>query len=287
MLTASFRSIYRLLLAATLACAGAGAAHAQSGQDIGQKIRSLPWVVSPAAGSISNKATVDLQGMRFLDPEGASRFLEITGNLPRSDAYVLGRNDLGWWAVLHFLPEGYVKDDERIDQAELLKILKEGNARAAEERRKRGLPALTLEGWQLPPQYDREYKRLEWATLLRDAHGNRIVNYTTKLLGRSGYTSATLVSEPGSFSSDVAEFKQALRKVEYVPGERYSEWKPGDKVAAYGLGALVVGGAAAVATKKGFWALLGTMIAGGWKVLVGLGVAALAWVRNLFKRKSA
>lgn len=282
--TGAFKRASLLVLAIT--CGAALQAHAQSEDQTASQIRALPWVVSPSTGNIAGKATVDLGGMRFLNPEGTNRFMTLTGNLPREDSYLLGRSDLGWWSVLDFEPEGYVKDDEKIDQAELLKILKEGNARSAEERRQRGLSSLTLEGWHLAPQYDTENKRLEWATLLRDSSGSSVVNYTTKLLGRSGYTTAILVSEPGSFATDLAEFKAALRKIEYVSGERYSEFKEGDKVAAYGLGALIVGGAAAVATKKGFWAVLGGLLAAGWKLIVGVIVAGLAALGGLFKKKA-
>jgi len=276
-----------LVLAAAVTFGVALHAQTQAEDPAVTQMKNLPWVLSPATGSIAGKATVDLSGMRFLDTEGTDRFMKLTGNLPRGDSYVLGRQDLGWWAVLDFLPEGYVKDDEQIDQADLLKTLKEGNVRSAEERKKRGLPSLTLTGWQLPPQYDSENKRLEWATLLHDGDGRKVVNYTTKLLGRSGYTTATLVSEPATFVADMAEFKQALRKVEYVQGERYSEWKQGDKVAAYGLGALFVGGAAAVATKKGFWALLGGVFAAFWKLIVGAVAAVLVGLGKLFKKKEA
>ncbi|HVZ44049.1 MAG TPA: DUF2167 domain-containing protein [Ramlibacter sp.] len=284
---AHLANVLRLVFAAVTlgAAAMCWAQMPQSQQDAAAQLRALPWVTAPTAGNIAGKATVDLTGMRFLDPDGTNRFMTLTGNLPRANSYVLGRTDLGWWAVLDFLPEGLVKDDEEIDAPELMKVLKDGNARAAEERKQRGLPALTLDGWELAPRYDRENKRLEWATLLHDGSGQQVVNYTTKLLGRSGYTTATLVTEPATFSNDVAEFKQTLRHVEYVPGERYSEWKEGDKVAAYGLGALIVGGAAAVATKKGLWAVLGGLLAAGWKLIAGVAVAAVAGLRGLFGRK--
>jgi uncharacterized membrane-anchored protein len=58
-------------------------------------------------------------------------------------------------------------------------------------------------------------------------------------------------------------------------------------VAAYGLGALVLGGAAAVATKKGLWAVLAGVFAAFWKLIVGLGVAALAGLGAMFKKKSS
>jgi uncharacterized membrane-anchored protein len=98
---------------------------------------------------------------------------------------------------------------------------------------------------------------------------------------------AILVSSPQSLESDIKDFKRALQGFDYVAGERYSEWTQGDKVAAYGLGALVLGGAAAVATKKGLWALLAGLITAGWKLLAGLVVAGLAGVRSIFKKKKA
>jgi uncharacterized membrane-anchored protein len=254
-------------------------------EELGRKLRELPWQTGPAAvGKIADKATVPLAGLRFLDPEPTDRFMAITGNLPRQNSYMLGREDLAWWAVLDFVPEGYVKDDEKIEADKLLAILKEGNAESAKERKKRGLPSLLLVGWHVSPQYDTENKRLEWATLLQTESGERIVNYSTKLLGRSGFTSAVLVSDPKNFTGDVAEFKTALKSLQYVPGEKYSEFKEGDKVAAYGLGALIVGGAAAVATKKGFWAVLAGLFGAFWKVIVGVGIAALAGLGALFKR---
>ncbi|MDB5873776.1 MAG: rane protein [Ramlibacter sp.] len=251
-----------------------------------KKLRELPWQMEPAVGKIADKATVPLTGLRFLDPGPTDTFMQLTGNLPRQNSYLLGRKDLAWFAVLDFVPDGYVKDDEKIDAAKLLTILKEGNQASGEERKKRGLPSLVLDGWQLPPQYDAENKRLEWATLLHTDGGEKVVNYSTKLLARRGYTSAILVSDPTSFTGDVAEFKAALKAVQYVPGESYTEFKEGDKVAAYGLGALILGGAAAVATKKGLWAVLAGLFGAFWKVIVGVGVAALAGIGSLFKRKS-
>ena len=56
-------------------------------------------------------------------------------------------------------------------------------------------------------------------------------------------------------------------------------------MAAYGLGALVLGGAAAVATKKGFWALLVSLFAAGWKLIAGL--ARLARNKAISMSRSA
>ncbi len=253
---------------------------------VGKEIGGLDWKLEPAVGDVAGKGTVSLaNGLRFLETGPTSRFMELTGNLPRKDSYLLGSPDLSWFAVLDFIGDGYIKDDEKIDGDALLKTLQEGNRASAKERANRGLPSLTLEGWHIAPRYDQENRRLEWATLLTTGSGEKIVNYSTKVLSRSGYTSAILVSEPQSAEQDIEEFKTALKGYQYKAGETYSEWKPGEKVASYGLGALVLGGAAAVATKKGFWAVAMGMLAAFWKVLVGLAVAGLAGIGSLFKKK--
>ena len=99
--------------------------------------------------------------------------------------------------------------------------------------------------------------------------------------------SATLVSDPTSLSRDVVDFKRSLEGFTYVSGEKYSEFKSGDKIAAYGLGALIVGGAAALATKKGFWGVIAAFFAAFWKLIAGVAIALLAWIGSIFKRKNS
>ena len=113
------------------------------------------------------------------------------------------------------------------------------------------------------------------------------VNYTSRLLGRTGVMSATLVTDTKTMQSDTSEYKTALQQFSYVSGEKYAEFKQGDKIAAYGLGALIVGGAAAVATKKGLWGVIGAFLAASWKIVAGVVVAAFAGLGKLFKRDKA
>jgi uncharacterized membrane-anchored protein len=72
-----------------------------------------------------------------------------------------------------------------------------------------------------------------------------------------------------------------------VSGEKYSEFKQGDRIAEFGLAALILGGAAAIATKKGFWGALVAFFAAFWKLIAGVAVAALASLGSLFKRKKS
>lgn len=244
-----------------------------------KKPTDLNWIVAPAVGKIANKAEFKITGsLVFLGDADTNKFLQMNGNLPQTGAYTIANGNAQWFGVLKFSEEGYVKDDEKIDADGLLKTLQENNRSGNEERKKQGLKTMTLEGWYFPPRYDAENKRLEWGTKLRaDGEQGVTVNVTTKILGRSGYTSAILVTSPETLEKDLPDFKQTLKNFDYISGEKYSEWKQGDKVAAYGLGALVLGGAAAVATKKGGFKLIALAIFGAL-------AAAWAMIKKFFGR---
>jgi uncharacterized membrane-anchored protein len=114
-----------------------------------------------------------------------------------------------------------------------------------------------------------------------------IVNFNTKLLGRGGVMSVVLITPPETLSAATIEFKSALSGFEYVAGQRYAEYKPGDKIAKYGLAALITGGAAAIAVKTGLWkVILGAAVA-GWKFIAAACVALFGGLAKRFKRKTA
>jgi uncharacterized membrane-anchored protein len=250
------------------------------------ELKKLAWQVGPSEARIGDKATIKVpDGYLFLDDKNTRRFLELMGNPPRDGHYLFAPNTLEWFSVFSFNPSGYVKDDEKIDPDELLKKLKESDGHSNEERQRLGMSKIYTDGWEVPPHYDSQTKRLEWGTRLRNEQGRTNVNYTSRLLGRSGVMSATLVTGTSSLAADTATFKNALEQFSYAPGEKYSEFKQGDKLAAYGLGALILGGAAAVATKKGLWAVIGGFLAAFWKILVGVFVAIAAGFRSIFKKK--
>lgn len=198
---------------------------------------------------------------------------------------MIGPQASTWFAVFSFSEDGYVKDDEAIDAAELLASLKESDTASNEERARLGMTKLYTDGWQVAPHYDSATNRLEWGVRLRSEDGEQIINYTSRLLGRSGVMSAVLVADPTRLAVDTADFKSVLEGFTYLPGQTYAEYREGDKVAEYGLAALVLGGAAAVATKKGFWGIIAGFLAAFWKVLAAAAVAAVAGIGKLFGRR--
>ncbi|HKR39707.1 MAG TPA: DUF2167 domain-containing protein [Paraburkholderia sp.] len=226
------------------------------------------------------------QGYLSLDPADTTRLMDEMHNPGVQNTWLYAPEGLKrWFSVIRYEDTGHVKDDETIDAAAILEQLKKGGELTNEERRKRGWPELHLIGWQVEPHYEPDTKRLSWATL-SESNGQKVVNYTTKVLSRTGVATVILVTDPANLNQSVAELKTQLDGFAFNPDQTYAEFRNGDKIAEYGLTGLIVGGAAAAAVKTGAWKwVLGILVA-GWKAFAAAVVALLAGVKSLFKRRS-
>jgi uncharacterized membrane-anchored protein len=252
-------------------------------------LRKLDWVKGPREMDLFGNSKLKVPaGYVFLNPAETAKFMTLTHNIGGGTQYFFAPQDLSWEVTFNFKDDGYVKDDQKIDADALLASIKENTVQANKVRRERGWDEMEVTGWQTPPHYDPESHRLEWAVAGRDMKtGQQVVNFNTRLLGRGGVMSAVLMTEPDSMTAATSDFKSTLTGFDYTAGQRYAEYKPGDKVAEYGLAALVTGGAAAIAVKTGLWkVILGGLVA-GWKFIVAGLVAAMSAARRLFKRKAA
>lgn len=271
-----------LLVVALASAAPVGAQPSPEAEQLLRELRALTWQEGPTEGHLGSVATVKVpQGLAFLDAANTRRFLELNQNPPRDNHYTLAMPDLSWFAIFFFEDSGYVKDDEKLDAGVLLKTIQERDKRSNDERKRLNMPGLHTVGWHVPPHYDAATKRLEWGLRLQGDDGKTVVNYTIRILGRRGVMHATLVSEPASLEKDMAAFKGTLGGYGFTPGERYAEFKSGDRVAEYGLAALVLGGGAAVAVKSGFAKAIWKFLVVG---VVALGGAITAVLRKLRRR---
>jgi uncharacterized membrane-anchored protein len=257
----------------------------RANDDLWSQIKKLDWKFGPTTGKIAGAATIVVpRDAVFLSSSGTRRFLELQGNVGSDDNFTFAPSDLSWFSVFSYDPTGHVADDETIDPDALLDLLKKNSMAGDEERRRRGLETLVLEDWYVTPHYDVQTRRLEWATKLRGASGGVTVNYAIRLLGRTGVMSALLVSSPASLDKDIKSFKAALAGFDFNAGQKYAEFRTGDKVAEYGLAALIVGGAAAAAAKSGAVNFIGKYIG---VVIVGGLTAAFAALRGFLARRQA
>ena len=262
-----------------------GPAQAQSYQE---QLKQLQFQNGPTVGTIADEATIKVpKGYVFLDSANSRRFLEINGNPPRDGRFIFGPASLDWFVVFSFNATGYIKDDEKIDADTLLQTLKDADESGNKERKKINATPIHTVGWAVSPHYDLETKRLEWGVRLRSEGSDPFVNYSIRLLGREGVMNLTLVADLDTLTNDVRQLKTLLKDFSYLPGKKYSEFTQGDKIAQYGLAALILGGAAAVATKKGAWAAIAAFFAAFWKLILAGGIAVLAGLGALFKRKKS
>lgn len=235
-------------------------------------------------------ATISLKsGYVFAGPKDTKKVMELLGNPPsgqEAGMVMPADENQNWFLIFEYNPVGYVSDDDshEIDANAILEGIRQGTEQANEVRRKKGYPTLEVLGWFENPRYDQRTNNLVWALEARDEGGERFVNYNTRLLGRAGYMSVTLVTDPETMASNKSVVNYVLSGFSYNRGSRYMDFVDGDKVAGYGVAALVAGGAGVAAAKLGLFAALGKLLAKLWKLVV-VGVVALgAGIKRLFSK---
>jgi uncharacterized membrane-anchored protein len=244
----------------------------------------LTIIAGPATVKLGDVAELKLpEGYQAVDRRSLKEFYEITQNMMggKEVGVVIGPTD--WMLFFDYDPIGYVKDDDRdeLDADKLLKTMQEGQSAANAERARQGWEELRLAGWAQKPYYDAQTNNLKWALQLTssaDGHQNAWINESIRLLGRGGVMNVTLVTDTEDFVVDAQAASLMLAEnFSYVAGQRYAEFREGDKVAQYGLAALVLGGAGAAAYKLGFLQKF-------WKLLAAGAVALIAGVGRIWNK---
>ncbi|WP_418116962.1 DUF2167 domain-containing protein [Variovorax sp. 350MFTsu5.1] len=259
-------------------------------QDAAFKAAKAVQKVGPVDITLRDQAHLHLPaGYVWVPTPAAAQLMRSMGN--RTDDTFVGAifpaDDADWMAVVKFVKEGYIKDDDAKDwnADDLLKSLKEGTEAANEERAKRGIPSIEVTGWAQKPQYDASSHRLVWSALSKrkgSTDGNQGVNYNTYALGREGYLSLNLITNAKDLDKYKPDASKLLGAIQYDDGKKYADFNSStDKVAAYGLAALVAG---AAVKKLGLFAIIAAFLAKFAKLAVVAGGAALWGIAKLFKR---
>jgi uncharacterized membrane-anchored protein len=273
-------------LLAALACFTSGlfaqeAALAPASKSFTEELEAagIKLIAGPATVKLGDIAQINLPaGYRAVEHGSMKKFYEFTRNS-------MGGRELGvviapteWMLFFDYEDSGYVKDDEKnaLDAGKLMKSMTANQEAANQERAKRGWDEMKVTGWAAEPHYDTKTNNLKWAIKLSSSSDNyksQWINESIRLLGRGGVMEVTIVTGNETFTADSAAATVLLgQNYTYVAGQRYAEFKQGDKIAEYGLAALVLGGAGAAALKFGFfqkfWKLI---IFGGAALIAGLG----------------
>lgn len=252
-------------------------------------------IVGPAQTSLLGKATFNIpQGYWFVGTQTAQHYLESLGN--REDNSVEGiliptDPQADWLVVISYDDSGHIKDEEAKDWDVdgMLDSIKEGTTQSNQARIANGFPALEIGGWIEKPRYDATQHQLIWSLAAHDmgtpSGPQDLVNYNTYALGREGYFSMTLITDRAQVDGLKPATQQLLTGLNYTEGHRYTDFDEStDRLATYGIAALVGGGLAA--KKLGLFALIAAFFAKFFKIIVIGFIAFGAGVRQFFNKKS-
>jgi uncharacterized membrane-anchored protein len=259
----------------------------------------------PTEVPIADRATMWLPAGRvFLEGEKARKLLGIE---PASwDDATLGvvlpvASGPKWIAYVDLLNDGYIKDDESksLDAGNLLAAYRSEVDSQNPGRARLGMTPLEVTGWLTEPSYDAKHHLS--SCIGATAQGSKnpddsIVNCTSFALGRDGAVKIVVSGDEASFAQFKGEAPALVDTIAFDKGKSYEDADLSmDRVAGYGLPALVTGavalkkltGAAAAATtvkKVGLFALIAAKIFKAWKLLLA-GAALLAAGARLIARK--
>jgi len=229
----------------------------------------------------------------YLDVAETNRLLKEWGNPPDEEtqgtilpAEVDPMAEGGWAVFLTYIDDGHVDDADaaKIDYDDMFKEMKESAEDSNSARKDAGYAPLHLIKWAEPPRYDVATKKLYWAKEI-DFEGSDVhtLNYDVRVLGREGVLSMEAVASIDQLEMIRGEMRPLLEAAEFNAGHRYAEFnKSTDRMAEYGLAALIATG---VAAKVGLFGKLLALLIAAKKVII-VGVLALGgFIARLFGKK--
>jgi len=230
-------------------------------QQFFEHLQSVVESLDPQSGDIQlggNLATLSVPDeFYFLDAEDAESVLvDIWGNPPGQEvlgmlfpAHYSPLDSESWAVTIDYIEDGWVSDEGAadIDYDDLLGDMRDDIRDANPDREAAGYAPIELLGWAEPPRYDSVNKKLYWAKELRFGDDEyATLNYEIRALGRRGILMMTFIASSDQLPEINESRESVLAMAEFNEGHRYSDFNPDiDKVAAYGIGALVAGKLAA------------------------------------------
>jgi uncharacterized membrane-anchored protein len=209
------------------------------------------------------------------------------------DAVVVDPNNFAV-VFLEYIESGYVNLDDwnDLDSTILLDQIIENTKKANEERRQNGVEELDVKGWRIEPTLDREQGFVYWAIDAMDG-GALIVNAIALKLGRKGFEKLTWVGSADLYSAPGGFLQAMIDAHQYKSGYKYADYSIGDKIAAFGIAALVSASAGGkTKAGKATIAAIGLAVLAFAKkfilvpILIGVGAIG-AMLKRIFGRKNA
>lgn len=226
-----------------------------SEDDMWDRIIEFDWKSSdsePIVNIFSSKASINLNDFYYVDILGHysqvqqllywSNGIEYPKTTHYLDVYL---NDESSYTINieEFVDDGFIKGDDwsNVDANDFLQEMIKGSKENNKERIKNGYKTVTDLSWHIKPQFNEDLGYVFYSLVVQFDDGSETYNSTAMVLGRKGYTDITFLFKENIADLMPGEIDKVVKNFKYNSGVQYSDFKSGDKVAAYGVGALVAG----------------------------------------------
>ncbi|MDC0032283.1 DUF2167 domain-containing protein [Pelagibacteraceae bacterium] len=205
------------------------------------------------------------------------------------EIYILNLDNFSARTYGNFSKDGYIKIDDwnEIDHTKFIKEKKDLYMSSNDLREQSGADTITDVVWIYKPKLYRDKNIVEYSFKVtwrsKDGEMYNSTDSTVLHLGRYGYSSCTFVVDHRDYQLAKYTFEKIKDDYVFNDTHQYSDFKQGDKVAAYGIGALLAAsmGIKGIA-KAGFMATLMLFAKKAWFILL----LPFIFIGRLFNRKS-
>ena len=168
-----------------------------------------------------------------------------TGLAAEKESVMLIRGD-GYSIYLDYFDEGYIKLDdwEKVNPTNFLKQMNETAKSNAEYLKKINLDYTTKIDWIFKPTLNKENNSVSFSYKVTWSSGIETMESKNLILGKKGHLESAFVinyREDLNFKEQSEFSKDFVNGVIFQEGFKHSDYKPGDKIAAAGIGGLVAG----------------------------------------------
>jgi uncharacterized membrane-anchored protein len=216
------------------------------------EIGKLNWLHEGKLQLALSNSTLSLPvGYHAVLGTDANRLVELVNAQSEkiADAYLIDPTS-GSEMVIEYVDSGYITLDDlsEMNPTKMLQDIKDATEDGNSARRAAGINEMHVTGWLQQPTFDRSTNTAYWA-LGATSGGGGLVNAIALRLGRNGYEKFIWITSPDQFSYVGGMLDVVLRTHSFDAGYRYSDHIGTDKVAGYGIAALVGAAAGAKAVK--------------------------------------
>jgi uncharacterized membrane-anchored protein len=222
----------------------AGDADAQSTPErnpIADEVAAMHWIDHGNTKLTSSHSTLSVPpNIRALTDKDARRLSQILNGDDDSSVEAIALDDHDGVVYFTFTDAGYVSLDDwaDLDPAAMIAEVRDNTEKANAERQKQGTRPLHVDGWIQQPTLDRANNQAHWAFSAHHDDGSKLVNAVAIQLGRNGFEKLIWAGDAKNF--ETSDFLGAMMQARsFDEGSRYSDHTDGDKVAGYGIAALV------------------------------------------------